>query len=136
DVCRRDAAHRLDQRGEAGHPAARLPAPDGLYRLLLSGIGTVVDVDRHLRLRTGPEVAGEGAQRDHAEAGQVDGPVAALVDVPGQDAFAGVVGWRLREGARAWDVALADIEPIALGAPLRNVSHDRPLHLPLDHGSS
>src|SRR5205814_4162878 len=67
DVCRRDAAHRLDQRGEAGHPAARLPAPDGLYRLLLSGIGTVVDVDRHLRLRTGPEVAGEGAQRDHAE---------------------------------------------------------------------
>lgn len=94
--------------------------------MLLLGVGAIVDVDRHLFLRTGPEVAGEGTESNHTEPRQLGRAIAALVDVPGEDAFTSVVGRRLCKRAGAWDVAPANVEPIALGVPLRNVSHRRP----------
>src|SRR5262249_30245998 len=47
--------------------------------------------------------------------------------VPGKNAFAGSVARRLRERARAGHRALADVEPVALKPPLRNVAHPNPL---------
>src|SRR5439155_1735203 len=79
----------------------------------------LVDVDPHRRLRLArPEVALEGAERDHVQVVEPDVAELPVTDVPGEDALAVALARRLREGARARDRAFADVEPVALEVPL------------------
>src|SRR5205085_4273066 len=121
-----DATHLGDVLCELARPAAGLSAEDRLQRFALLRVGALIHEDAHRGLGTFPDVALEVAQRDDIEAVERDGPVGAFPDVPDQDAVAIAVRRSTREFARAWNIALADIEPVALELPRGNVSHDGP----------
>src|SRR5439155_19172518 len=119
-----DPAHLADRLGEFSRPAAGLTPEDRLQRPTLRLVGALVDVDAHRRLRLArPEVALEGAERDHVQVVEPDVAEVPLVDVPGEDALAVPLARRLRERARAGDRAVADVEPVAFEMPAGNVGH-------------
>ena len=123
DRRRLHAADLADRLGEGARPPTGLAAEDRLQRLALGVVGAVVEVDPERRLRARPDVALELADRQDVEVVERHVAEAALADVVGEDADAMVVRRRLGELARAGDVAAADVEPIALGVPLRDVGH-------------
>src|SRR5438067_2281699 len=119
-----DPAHLADRLGEFSRPAAGLTPEDRLQRPTLRLVGALVDVDAHRRLRLArPEVAHEGAERDHVQIVEPDVAVVPLADVPGEDALAVALARRLRERAGAGNGALADVESVALEMPARDVGH-------------
>src|SRR5205807_4545815 len=88
-------------------------------------IDTLIFVEKnpHRRLSAGPDIALEVAERHDVEPIERDAAVTALSYVPDQDAVAFAERRWLGEFARTGDVALADVEPVTLGLPLRNVCH-------------
>src|SRR5579884_162547 len=124
-----DPTELAEHGGELPGPATGLAAEDRLQRLALPLIGALVDEQAHRHLGAGPDVALEVAHPDQAQAVQPHIAVLPLADVPSEDSLAVAVARRLGKGARARDVALADIEPVAPGIPPRNFGHGRSLLL-------
>jgi hypothetical protein len=123
-----DAAHVGHDLGELGGPSAGVAAEDREQCLPLAFVGAFVDEDPDFGLTfTGPRVAGESAiERDDVEAGEFDITVPTFVDVPSHRAVAVAGRRRLGERTGARDAALADIEPLALGVPVRDIGHRAP----------
>ncbi len=90
-------------------------------------VGPFVDVDAHAGLGfAGPEIAFELAERHEVEPVEPHVAEMPLADMPCEHALAMVAGRRLRELARARDVAAADVEPVASEMPLGDSIHDPP----------
>src|SRR5512143_871736 len=121
-----DAAELGDTPRELRGPASGLAAEDRLQRVALPGVGARVDEDGHRRPGAGPEIAFKVTERDDVESVERNLAVGALAHVPGENAVAVAERRRLGELARTGNVALADVEPVAVELPLRDVRHRAP----------
>src|SRR5207244_11690645 len=102
---------------------------DQLQGLALALGGALVEEDAQRRFGlTGPDITSfDVPHSQDVQAVERHIAVAPLPDVVGEHAVADVVGRRLRELARTWDVAATDIEPVTRDMPLRNGYHDTAL---------
>jgi hypothetical protein len=130
-----DLAHQV---GKSGHEPACLARKDHLQGFPLAGVSAFVDEEakRHLGFAS-PDDAIKRPDANDIEIVQADVTVCACTDVIGQNAFTMIVGWRLCELARTWDITPSNVEPITLHPPLRSVSHrSTPLRWTLRRGTA
>src|SRR5207247_2183818 len=121
-----EAAHLGDERGEAGRPATSLTPENRLQRRALLLVGPLIDEKAHSGLGLArPEIAFELAQSHQTESIKPNIAVMTFPDMPDKHARAGIVGRRLGKFAGAWNVAAADVEPIADKTPFRDRAHGR-----------
>src|SRR5205823_2781894 len=120
-----DSAHLLEQPGEPGRPAARLPAEDRLERFALGIVGALVDEEPRERVvgLAGPDVPYEGAHHHNVQPIERHVAVVALPDTPGEDAVALVLVGGLSEGATAGHPAPTHVKPITNKSPAWYLSH-------------
>src|SRR5690606_22566292 len=71
-----------------------------------------------------PDVAAERTEHRNIQAVEIDGAVAALLDVPDENALAEPVVGRLGPRAGAGNCAAAHVEPLTREVPLLNIGHD------------
>jgi hypothetical protein len=110
--------------GKGGHEATCLPRKNLLERVALPLVGTRIDVETKRRVGLPrPDVAIKLRDREDIEAVKPDVPIRSLADVIGQHAFAVIIGWRLCELARTWDITASHVEPIAFHPPLSPFIH-------------
>jgi hypothetical protein len=102
-------------------PCRQLFAEDHLQRLSLRGVGTLVEKHAHRCLGALPDIAFEVPEGDHIEPVERYRAIGSFSEMPNQNAIAIPISRGASEFARTWDVAFADVEPVAFGVPLENV---------------
>src|SRR5262249_42639497 len=110
-----------------GHEASCLTRKDLLDGFALALVGPLINEDtvRDRRLPS-PEIAVKPQYSNDTETIKPDAAVGPLTDMIGHDAVAVIVGWGLSELAGTGNVTTANVKPIPLHPPLRNVRHSCP----------
>src|SRR5213594_700386 len=111
----------------SGHEASCLAGKDQLNGFALALVSTLINENAEGDISLPrPEVAIKLQNSDDTEIIKPDVTVCPLPHVVGHDTVAVIIGWGLCELARTWDITAANIEPIPLHPPLRNVRHGCP----------